>query len=404
MPRPSRTSARGRRLCAAAIVAAGVAVGCRPPVDPPLEAEFLVTAGDSAFWVAADSAGPRVRRAPLWLVRHDDQWLEIYAADDDRSHRNAVFIGQRLWARDLVTGDSTLLAADTSALVLERDYARATPWDPPVRADEEINDTPSLEATADLVPLDLVGPFLGLELRTDIETADSARHRHEVRRGVVDLRRSSRITLPDVVGSRVEAIVSAGEAAWQRARDSVLAEASEAGRAASEAFADFPFDPSSFSLVVTGGTPAAAALPAVVFTVPGRGLRSGGYVLPLPPVPLARPAWWTPRARIGLGDDSAGVLRWRGDAYDVVAEPDSGAEGMRVSVHRAGRRPIALGRLPRPVRRLWRVDPATLDATTRSALDRAFNDAGLYGDDVRTARATLRPPARRTPAMLTSRP
>ncbi|MCU0622615.1 MAG: hypothetical protein MUF53_01990, partial [Gemmatimonadaceae bacterium] len=272
-PRRARRCLRhaglARRTAMTAFVAAAAAVaGCRAPDEPALEAEFLVTAGDSAFWVAADSGGPRVRRAPLWLVRHDDRFLEIYSADEDRSHRNAVFIGQRLWARDLLAGDSVLLAADTTPLLLEREYARATPWDPPVRADDDVSETPAIEATSDLVPLELVGPFLGLELRQDVETADSSRHRHEVRRSVIDLRRSRRVTLPDVVGSRVETVVAAGEQAWQRARDSVLAEAaddSEAGRAAREALDDFPFDPSSFSLVVAGG---ARGGPAVAFSVP----------------------------------------------------------------------------------------------------------------------------------------
>lgn len=372
---------RARALFVFALLAA-----CTTPREAPIAAEFIVSAGDSAFWVVSDSQQPRVRRAPLRLVRHGTRFLELYATDDDRSHRNAVFIGQRLWARDVVQGDSVLLAADTTPLVLERDYARATPWDPPVRPDDEVSESPVVEAVIDLVPLDLVGPYLGVEVRTDIEAADSSRHRHEVRRGVIDLRLSRRVSLPDVVGNRVPSVLAAGELAWRRARDSVLAEASEAGRAASEALEDFPFDPSSFSLAVTDGQP------AVAFSVPGRGLRSGGYVLPLAPIPFGRPVWWTPEARAALPVDSAGVQQWRGDAYDVVAEPDSVPERMRLSLRRPGRRPLAVGGLPHPVRRVWRLDAVGIDADTRRALDRAFNDAGLYGDDVRTARRPVRSP------------
>jgi len=392
MSRPPVVLSRARRLGLGVLAAAALAA-CGVPEDPAPAAEFLVSAGDSAFWITTGAGPARVRRAPLWIVRHDERFLELYTTDDDRSHRQAVFIGQRLWARDVVAGDSVLLAADTSALALEADYARRTPWDPPARPDDEVTDAPSVEATSDLYPLEVVGPFLGIEVRTDVETADSARHRHEVRHGVVDLRRGRRVSLPDVVGAKVNQVVAAGEAAWRRARDSVRAEASEAGRAASEAFGDFPFDPSSFSLTVADGAP------AVVFTVPGRGTRSGGYVLPLPPLSLGRPAWWTPKARAGLPTDSADTLRWPGDAYAVVAAPDSTGEAMRLSVHRPGRRPIALAHLPRPVRRLWRVDAAVLDTTTRAALGRAFNEAGRYGDDVRTARR-LAP----SPFVLVTRP
>jgi hypothetical protein len=347
------------------------------------DAEFVLAAGDSAVWVAADSQAPRMRRAPLWLVRVDQQWLELYVTDDDRSHRNAVFVGQRLWARDIVAGDSTLLAADTTPLELERRYAAGTPWDPRLRPEDEPPENPVVEATADLVPLEVVGPYLGVELRTDVETADSAMHRHETRRGTVDLRARRRVSLAELLGTQAGAVVEAGEQLWRRTRDSVRAARGEDAEAAELALDDFPFDPSSFSLVVADGAP------AVAFTAPGRGLRSGGYVLPLPPVPMRRPAWWTDRERGTVATaDSAGTSRWRGPRYDVEAVPDADGERAMLFVRAPGRAPRQLGSVPLPIRRLWRLDDAPADSTVRRALARAFNDAGLYGDEARTAQRT----------------
>lgn len=359
---------------------AGLVVACAPARPPVPRAEFVLAAGDSAIWVAADSAAPRVRRAPLWLVRVDTRWLELYVTDDDRSHRNAVFVGQRLWARDIVAGDSVLLAADTTPLVLERRYAAATPWDPRLRPEDEAPETPVVEATADLVPLEVVGPYLGLELRTDVETTDSTLHRHETRRGTVDLRARRRVSLAELLGTAAGAVVEAGEQHWRRARDSVRASSGEDAEAAEAALDDFPFDPSSFSLVVAGGEP------AVAFTAPGRGLRSGGYVLPLAPVPMRRPAWWTPREQATVGTtDSVGVTRWTGPRYVVEAVPDADGERATLVVRAADGGERRLGTVPLPLRRLWRLDDAAPDPVVRRALSRAFDEAGLYAEDARTA-------------------
>jgi hypothetical protein len=372
------------RRAAAGLAVAAAACGAPPP--PQVDAEFVLSAGDSAVWVAADSANPRVRRAPLWIVRVDNRWVELYVTDDDRSHRNAVFVGQHLWARDLMSGDSSVLAADTAPLLLERRYAAATPWDPRLRPEDEPPENPVMEATTDLVPLDLVGPYVGLELRSDVETADSTLHRHEARRGTVDLRAKRRVSLAEILGADAGAVVEAGERQWRRARDSVRATQGEDAAAAGAALDDFPFDPSSFSLVAESGEP------AVAFTSPGRGTRSGGYVLPLAPVAIGRPAWWTAQERATIGvADSAGVVRWTGPRYVVEAVPDADGERASLVVRAEGRAPRALGSVPLPVRRVWRLDDTAPDPAVRRALARAFDEAGLYGDDARTAqRATPR--------------
>src|SRR5262245_19826431 len=76
----------------------GVA-GCRnaPAVTgKPPAADFLVTAGDSAFWVSTIDGRLRIRRAPLTLAYYDGRFYELYVADDDRSYFDALLIGQRV--------------------------------------------------------------------------------------------------------------------------------------------------------------------------------------------------------------------------------------------------------------------------------------------------------------------
>jgi hypothetical protein len=364
------------------VIAAGVVASCDSAPPPPVEAEFLVAAGDSTFWIQHDSLA-RVRGAPLWLVQDRGRFRELYVIDLDRSHRRGVFVGQQLWQRDLIDGDSVLLAADTTPLALERDYALQSPWDPRVRPDEEVDERTAIEATAELVPLDVVGPYLGLEIRRDVETADSTLHRHETRRGVVDLRVGRRVSLAEILGTQAGALVEQGERSWRRARDSVFAEQSEAGRAASEAINDFPFDPSSFSLLARRDTP------AVLFVVPGRGERSGGYVLPLSPLPIGAPAWWTVRARREWPADSGTDATWAGEGYDVVARADSVGERARIIIRSRDGRERIVAHVPLPVRRVWRLDAPAIDPLTREGLARAFNDASLYGDEVRTAQRAI---------------
>lgn len=376
-----------RRLAVVACAALG-ACAAEAPGAPP--AEFLVAAGDSTFWVASDTGPARVRGAPLRLVRVGARFLEVYVTDADRSHRDAVFVGTFLWARDLVAGDSILLAVDTSVLALEREYARRTPWDPPVQTGEDVAEQPSVDATTDLVPLESVGPYLSVRFRRDVEAADSTRHRHEVRHGVVDLRRGRRVSLAELLGERAATVVAEGERAWRQARDSVHAERSEAGRAAEAALDDFPFDPASWALVARRDTV------AVQFTAPGRGGRSGGYLLHLTPVPVGAPSWWPPDARGEVPADSGTVLRWPNAGYDVLAVPDSSGDRATLIVRRPGTAGAVVARVPRPVHRIIRLDAPAVDAPTRAALRRAFDEATLLGEGVRTA-ALPRP--RATPAL-----
>src|ERR687884_1426439 len=114
-----------RRLLApakAALAVATVLVGCTPSAKPPA-AEFLVAAGDSTYWVRTDTTGVRVRGSPILLARYGGQFYEVYVTDDDRSFTDAAFVGQRIYRRDLITGDSTLVFEDSVVPRMARAYA-----------------------------------------------------------------------------------------------------------------------------------------------------------------------------------------------------------------------------------------------------------------------------------------
>ena len=81
---------------------------CGPGAPPP-SSEFLVSAGDSTYWVRTDTTGVRVRGSPILLARYGGQFYEVYVTDDDQSFADATFVGQRIYRRNLINGDSTLV-------------------------------------------------------------------------------------------------------------------------------------------------------------------------------------------------------------------------------------------------------------------------------------------------------
>src|SRR3954470_2688521 len=108
-------SSRFLTRCIFALLVAPLA--CRQAASsdapPPPQAEFLLSAGDSSFWVTSANGSVRVRGAPLDVARVEGRLSELYVTDDDRSFGDAVLVGQRVYRRDLVTDDSILVYQDT---------------------------------------------------------------------------------------------------------------------------------------------------------------------------------------------------------------------------------------------------------------------------------------------------
>ena len=349
------------------------ATGTAPTTD------FLVTAGDSAFWVSTVDGRLRMRRAALTLAYVDGRFYELYVADDDRSYYDALLIGQRIYRRDLVSGDSVQVFEDKRVTTVARTYAAQHPDERRLEADEDGSDDPHTVATSDIELLDVLGPLLSYEHHTDVDIAN-VEDSHNVRYGVVDLRNGSAATLPSIFGdSAARRIVADARAAYRVVIDSVRRARSARGRRAARVIDAFHFDSTSFALVDIDGSP------RVGFYVPGEGVGGGGLSLPLPHVRTPEPAWWATIASTVpiLGADSASEV-WSGPRYDVIAHYDTSGEFATLVVRDSAKQEWPAGRLPTPTRRVYRLDATNVDTTVRRGLARAFDESTLYSGSART--------------------
>jgi hypothetical protein len=367
-----------------------VLAACRTERVAPPRAEFLIAAGDSSFWVRSLNGRLKIRGAPLQLARLRERFHEIYVADDDRSHYEAVIVGQRVFRRDLHTGDSVAIFEDTTAASIERWYRDEHPNDPRVSAEEEVSEHPMVEATAEISLLDAFGPYQSYEYHADGVIQGGAEW-HVTRRGVIDLMRGDQVTIAELFGDSAETrIIAEGKRRFSLALDSVLASPDARARAAAEAIADFDFDPSSFAIVRDG------RVPAVQFFAPGHGGRAGGLMISLAPIPADSTAkWWTEvRGTLSVTPLDSTLDRWERPGLAVVARYDgTGDRATLVMVDSAGREwPVA--RISAPAYSLLWLDEPPLDPGTRRALTRAFDEAALYSEQSRTALRSERPAPR----------
>ena len=363
-------------------------VSAEPSRAPAPRAELLLEAGDSTFWVRSGPDGIRLRGSPVLLARIDGRFHELYLADDDHSFYDAVFVGQRLWRRDLITGDSTLVMEDTLVDAAARRWARRHPDAELLEPDQDESDDPSTVATAEIDVLDVFGPWVTVEHDVSLDVEGDA-YFHSLRREVLDLRTGRRVPLAAVVGATAaREVYATARARYAAALDSVRAARDERGRRAARVIASFPFDSTSFGLAAHDGAP------VVTFLIPGHGKDGGGLGLPLAPVAITPPDWWR---------EVAGMLpRSVGDSVDLWR-----AGSVSVEAHwRADNAPLALvlrdtaggrwtaGHVPAPSRWLVRLDAPPVDSATRRALARAFDESALYSDDARTVARSTRPRAR----------
>src|SRR5688572_4815807 len=109
-------------------------------------AEFIVAAGDSTYWVHSDGSGIKIRGSPMVLAHLDGRFRELYVVDDDHSSENALFVGQRLYQRDLISGDSTEIFRDTLVRALAEKYERRHPEARRLSPDEDSAEEPATTA------------------------------------------------------------------------------------------------------------------------------------------------------------------------------------------------------------------------------------------------------------------
>jgi hypothetical protein len=376
-PAHGRSIPSARRLATVALLAAGACRGAAGggAVEPPPLAEFVLSAGDSAFWVSTAGGAIHVRGAPIELARIEGRFYELYVTDDDRSFEDATFVGQRVYRRDLVRGDSTLVFQDTLVPRLAREYARRNPDDVPLARDDEPSDRPLWDAQSTLDLTEIQGPFVSYDLRIDVR-GEAIPPWQESRRGVIDLRTGGRASLATLLGGGVTAadVEHRREALLHATIDSLGHLGGHAGVPLGAALAAAAADRTNFVLTTLAGGPALAWSLAA----------DGVPVLALPPVGIGEPSWWgavAPTLPMESADGARAV--WRHEGYEVVVRYDSAAGGARLALRDSTSREWAIARIPRPATRIFWLDRPPLDSAARRALARAFDESSLYDESVR---------------------
>jgi len=352
----------------------------RSPQGPAPRTEFLLANADSTFWVTADARGIRIRGAPLILGRVGGRFQEIYVADDDHSYYDAVFVGQHIFRRDIISGDSAELLADGEVADLAERFAKEHPDERQLGPEEEGAEHPRTYAAAELRVLEVHGPYASYEHLTDIDITGGTTL-HAAHRGVIDLRNGDEMTIAGLFGARDGARAeSLGQAAWRAVHDSLQLGAGTArGDAALRALEHFEFNAASFSIASQNRRP------QVRFAVPGSGGRAGGLTLPLPPVSVAAPHWW-PDVTEGLPLGPETYRRWPREHFELVARTDTSG-GLRATLAlRDGTHEWPVGVVQGPLRRVYWLDAPAISREARQALARAFDAAALYSEQTRVVR------------------
>lgn len=379
---PSHPS--GQRRCQRVVVLGALlwaAFSCTRQVEnkaPP--AEFLVAAGDSTYWVRSDAAGIKLRGSPMVLARLDNRFLELYVVDDDRSFENALFVGQRLFQRDLISGDSTEIFQDTVVGAMAEKYERKNPDARRLAPDEDPGEEPSISATAEVSVLGVHGPFLSIEYHVDTSgTGDESWHM--TRHAALDLRTGKQASLADVLGpNEATTVLTRARKLFGETVDSIRRDRRPAAQRAAQSIAHFKFDPSSFSLTAPNGTL------MIAFSAPGQGSGGEGFTLPMRPIPVTEPSWWSD-ARVALPTSTREREEiWTRASYSVKAVYDTTTRPVRLALGDSAGREFPIGGVTGPVHRIYWLDRPAIDRAQRTALTKAFDEAALYDD---AARASL---------------
>ncbi|HEX7121013.1 MAG TPA: hypothetical protein VF178_01495 [Gemmatimonadaceae bacterium] len=324
-----------------------------------------------------------MRRSPILLAFIDNAFHEVYVTDDDRSFFDAVIVGQRVYRRDLVRGDSVAVFEDSALAAIAADYAAAHPNERPLEANEDAAPDPATFAVTDTEIIDVLGPFADLQQHIDI-TLESGATRHTTRRAVIDLRTGKRMTLAALVPEAVrDEVVRAGREAFDAAQDSVRASDDERAQIASQHLDVFTFDSSSFSLVLSDD-----GKPAVSFFAPGEGPEGGDLGLPLEPIEIPPGSWWEEIAPVLPTERTEQADIWTAPGYQVVAAYDSVSTTALVLLRDTNGEEWPVGAFPTPVWRVHRLDGSRTSNATRRALARAFEEASVYPEAI--GRSALR--------------
>lgn len=320
-----------------------------------------------------------MRGAPLVLARLGGRFFELYVVDDDRSYENAYFVGQTLYQRDLVSGDSSEIFRDSLVSSLAHKYGRAHPTEPRLSPDDEPTEEPVSSASAEVSVLAVHGPYLSMEYHVDTSGAGDDTW-HMTRHEVVDLRTGRRVMLTDLLGkSLANTVLGRARKLYRETVDSVRRDQRPVARRAAQAIGRFRFDPASFSLAAPSG-----AL-MIAFSAPGQGSGGEGFVLPIRPIAVSEPAWWADVRDALPTSITEGEERWDHSGYSVRALYDTIIRPVRLVLVDTSGREFPIGGVTAPVHRIYWLDNPQFDRAQRSALIKAFDEAALYDEAARSA-------------------
>ena len=383
-------------MCVAAVAALAAACSPRAREGARPEAEFLLVSDDSTAWVHTSADTVIVQRAPMLVATLAGRLIELFVAEDAINFDDATFLVSRLFRRDLVSGDSTLVYADSTVLRDAMAFVHAHPT-----AERLDDDDPVPEGArsfeSGMTPLDVIGGTIGIEVHLDRTVGELGTH--DTYRATVDLMTGRRLALADVIASAAaRATMLAAHRSLENAV--VLAGRREGavGKAASRAIASLAFDARSFTLTRSGDSLAAQFLAHDEQVI---NEARDTHRFALEPIAIAPPSWW-PAARHTLPrqlpdsasrfDIGALAIDVHYDSLDVAQVATRTTKGVRTVTRMRGpvRRAIAVGDSLIAPRGTW-----------RQALERAFSESGYYSDQVRAAslRVRSRPMAPRQAAL-----
>lgn len=142
----------------------GAAACAVPPPTPPA-AEFLVSASDATYWVQSGTRGFHIRRSPIILARTAGKFYELYVEEIDRSYAGALFTGERIYRRDIATGDSVVIFEDTAVLRRSFAYHRQHPEVPALEPNEDPELDPEYTVEGETDIINVLGPYVAVEHR-----------------------------------------------------------------------------------------------------------------------------------------------------------------------------------------------------------------------------------------------
>ena len=383
-------------ICAAAVAALTAACAPRARDGARPEAEFLLVSDDSTAWVHTSADTVIVQRAPMLVATLAGRLIEIFVAEDAINFDDATFLVSRVFRRDLVSGDSTLVYADSTVLREAKAFVRAHPTVERLDDDDPVPDG-ARSFESGITPLDVIGGTIGIEVHLDRTVGELGTH--DTYRATVDLLAGRRLALADIVASAAaRATMMAAHRSLENAVVLAGRRQGAVGKAASRAIAALVFDSLSFTLTRNGDSLAAQFLLHEEQVIDE---ARDSHRFALEPIAIAPPSWW-PAARHTLPrqlpdsasrfDIGALAIDVHYDSLDVAQVATRTTKGVRTVTRMRGpvRRAIAVGDSLIAPRGTW-----------RQALERAFSESGYYSDQVRAAslRVRSRPMASRQAAL-----